>query len=64
MREKLNHFPAAQQILLLSVIALIVSMMTGAPMTVVLALVYLTAVSAIAADIQGKTGRAIVILAP
>jgi len=63
-RNVLRRLPAARLILGVSLLVLISSMLAGYPKPLILALVYSTAIAAIASDMQGKNGILVRTLAP
>jgi len=64
LRDTLQRIPYARALLAVAVVSLVCSMMTAAPVLVVLSLIYVTAVAAIAADLQKKVGRIVTVVAP
>jgi peptidoglycan/LPS O-acetylase OafA/YrhL len=63
-RDSLRALPLAQPILLATVVALLIAMMTGAPAILVVGLVYITTIAGIAADLQRKAGQVVATMAP
>jgi peptidoglycan/LPS O-acetylase OafA/YrhL len=63
-RSLLQAVPAPDRLLWIFSAGLIVTMMTGVPEIVILALVYIVAVLAIAADVQKRAGRLVSSVAP